>query len=175
MYQEIDAWDHATARNRRIKSGGMYVFSVYIMRSGTVDGTFNILLEAYDNNTWRGYLPRRYRDSGTDQLAEYTGAAAKLALAASDLTTEWSRYYAVFRADPSLGVTKQIRVTLEYADGTASITDGIFITQAMLSEGEELSVWTPDMGSDVQHPVPADPPGGIGDSDGRRGGRYQEA
>jgi hypothetical protein len=170
LHEEIDAWGHATKNRRKIKKGGLYTYQVKIRKTGSPNGSVKLRLEQYDNGVLSGQSPRRYRDAGTDLLAEYTGAAADRTIAAADLTDDWQLFHATYRMDPAF-TTKQLRVTIERSDSTAG---EVFVSEAMLSEGEEVAQWTPDMGdSTTSHPDLTNPPNPIGDSPGRRPGYWE--
>ena len=173
VWQEIGAWDNPLTRFRKIKRAGVYVLSAYFrIASGTPNGEIRFFLEQHNDAVVPklGNAYRRYRDSA-DVLqwsnADYT-------FSASLLTAEWQRFWAVYRTDSTLANSRQIHVNLAWAEGT---TGSIAITQAMLNEGEEVGVFTADMGDTwIAWPQGSgDPPNGVGDGDGTRVGRYIEA
>jgi len=178
LWQEIEAWDSnagvmpALARFRKIKRAGVYVLSAYIAALGGTppNGVVRFFIEQHNNGTQLGNSERRYRDSSDTLL--WTSGDYEISAAA--LSTEWQRFLAVFRMRTDLSPTRQLHVNLAWKDGTAG---GIKMCQAMLNEGEDVGIFTADMGdTDTAWPVnPADPPNGRGDGDGKRIGRYTEA
>ena len=165
LYQEIGAWQHGTAAFMKIGKNAYYVLSAYVKHGGvTPNGYFRMYLDQYDANTYRGHSLRRYRDTNSNLVT----SATVLQIAGSSITSTWQRFYSVFRTDSSLGTTKELRVNFQHADSTAG---DIYVSQVMLSEGEELTAWTADMGDTTQStPIAGDPTPGIGDgSSGRVG------
>lgn len=179
VFQEVDAWSIGLggAAGVKIAKGGFYVFSGlfrYDTGLGQPTGEFIIYLEQYANNVKSGDALRRYRDSGTQQLAYYPQGSANnpYTVPCSLLTTSWQRFYAVFQTDATL-TTNQLRCNIALHNTNAG---GIFMCRLMLNEGEDIAYWTGDMGNTaVSQPINTNPPGGMGDGSGNREGRFPQA
>jgi hypothetical protein len=177
LWQEVEAWESAAvampalARYRKIKRAGVYVLSAYIAALGGTapDGYMRFFIEQHNNGTQLGNANRRYR-LADDSLAWTT---ADYEISAALLTTEWQRFYAVFQMRTDLTPVKQLHVNIAWFNGTVG---NVKVTQAMLNEGEEVGVFTADMGDpNIGWPVnPGDPPSGRGDGEGKRDGRWLE-
>ena len=163
LFQEIDAWDLGLggAPGCKVTKNGVYCFSFWAKHDGVApDGFLSFYLEAYDDGTFVDYFSRQYRDSSSD-LQYYTGLSAPMNIAGSSMTSDWTRYYAVFRTDGSVGTVKQVRVNFAFYD---SVAGEVRLTRPMFHEGEAPSGWTGDMGDpSTSAPVPFDPPGDVGD------------
>ena len=163
LYQEIDAWDLGLggAAGCKVTKNGVYTISFWARHDGVApDGFMQFFLEAYDDGAFVDYFPRQYRDSSSD-LQYYTGGSAPMFIPGSTMTSDWTRYYAVFRLDGTVGTVKQIRATWAFHDSAAG---EIRLTRPMVHEGEAPSGWTGDMGDpSTSAPVPQDPPGDVGD------------
>lgn len=162
VIQELGAWDNPTPKEVKVGKYSLFVLSVWAMRVGVnvPSGSLEIYLLQMDNDTERGYLPRQYRDTD-NTLQYYTGSAAKIVIPGSSLVTTPARFFAVFKTDPDLGVTKQLRVVFRHVN---SLLGHIHIKQPKLEDGEVLTGWTGDMGDpSISYPIPttAIPP--IGD------------
>lgn len=172
LFQDLDAWDTNRATPTRfckMKYGGVYVFSVYLKRSGGVpNGTFRLVVEQNNNGAFLGNALLRYRDgSGVLQ-----SVASTYNIDTTILATTWTRFYGVYTLDTTLSPTREVRFTFTHSDSTAG---DIVVCQPMLNEGEELGLWIADMGDvRVSQPTPADPPGDVGDGPGTRKGYIEQ-
>lgn len=178
VFQEVDAWSGGLggAPGIKITRGGFYVFSGlfrYDVGLGQPTGEFVIYIEQYANGIKSGDALRRYRDSGTQQLAYYPQGDPNnpYTIPCSLLTTSWQRFYAVFQADASL-TTNQLRCNIALHNTNVG---GIFMCRLMLNEGEDIAYWTGDMGNTlVSQPPNTNPPGGMNDGPGNRDGRFPQ-
>lgn len=178
VYQEVEAWNSNAAAPPapyiKMKKDGTCCWAVKLAKdvaSAQPDGTIGIYIDLYDNNTFRGEAPRRYRDSATDALLYASGPSAHINVSGADLLSTWQLFFGVFKLDSSLGTIRQCRFNVTWANGTQG---KVRIKEAMVNDGEERGIFTGDMGDiRVSWPTPGDPAGPIGDGDGRRTGRYQ--
>lgn len=178
LFQEVDGWSVGLGGVAGIKvtKGGIYVFSGlfrYNAGFGQPTGEFVIYLEQYNNNTKTGDALRRYRDSGTQDLAYYAQGDANnpYTIPCSDLTTSWQRFYAVFKTDASL-TTKQLRCNIALHNTNVGAMQ---VSRVMLNEGEDVAYWSGDMGNTaIAQPINSFPPGGMGDGSGNRTGRIPQ-
>lgn len=169
LFQEIEAWNSALgAKAKRLKKDGLCCWSVYLARAATAtDGIVGIYIEVYNNGAFVGIVPRRYRDSASDELVWATGVSAYIEVAGANLLQDWVRYYGVFKLDSSLGTVKQFRFNVARIGGVSGV---VRVCQAMVNDGEEVGVFTANMDLDGSWPTPGDPAGGIGDGRGLRDG-----
>lgn len=174
LYQEIDAWSLGLggAQGVKITKGGLYVLSgVFRYDTTQPTGIFYLWIDQMNNNAVSGQALRRYRDPADQALKFYTQGSAsnKYAVACSDLTSTWQRFYAVFQLDSSL-TTKQVRPQFSLYNTTVG---DLRLKWAMLNEGEDLGYWTGDMGdTTVAQPIGGGPDPHSGDGPGGRGGPY---
>jgi hypothetical protein len=172
LFQEDEAWDTALgAAFIKVRKDGTVCWQVKLARQvggSQPNGFASVYIDLYDNNTFRGEAPRRQRDSGTDEFAYVTGASAHVEISGADLITDWQIFFGVFKLDSSLGTIKQARFNVAWLDGTQGT---VRVADAMVNDGEEPGVFTPDMSDPtVAWPIPFDPPGTYGDGDGTRRG-----
>lgn len=166
-YMEINGWDNAAPV---IRSGMPLTFQALIKHGGGVspNGIFKMYIETYNAGAFVEYCPRRYRDPADDslQLVDDTGGAANvLEIAGSDFLDSWQLFFATFVPTAANTVTA-VRITFGWSGGD---TGDIYVTQPMLSGGEELCVWTSEMVDTAIRPsVGGDPAGGLGDGPGGR-------
>lgn len=171
LWQEVEAWDSNAAAPPtpfiKVKKDSVCCWAVKVAKdpgSAQPNGTVTIVAELYSNGTFQGYAPKRYRDSATDALLFATGSAARVDISGADLLSDWVLFFGVFRLDSSVGTVRQVRFAISWFDGTQG---KVRVCEAMVNDGEERGIFTPDMGDvTVSIPVPVDPPGPIGDGDG---------
>lgn len=171
LWQEVEAWDSNAAAPPtpfiKVKKDSVCCWAVKLAKdsgSAQPNGTVTIVAELYSNGTFQGYAPKRYRDSATDALLFATGTAARVDISGADLLSDWLLFFGVFRLDSSVGTVRQVRFTISWFDATQG---KVRVCEAMVNDGEERGIFTPDMGDvTVSIPVPVAPPGPIGDGDG---------
>lgn len=175
LYQEVEAWDTGLgAAFVKMKKDGVCCWAIKIKKKvggAQPDGTIGIYIDLTDNGTFRGEAPKRYRDSASDSLLFASGAAAHVNISGATLTDDWTIFYGVFKLDSSLGTVRQCRFNVAWLDGTQG---NVRVKEAMVNDGEERGIFTPDMGDiTISWPIPGDPAGYIGDGDGKRDGEIQ--
>lgn len=162
-YQEVDAWDLGLggARGCKVTKNGVYCMSFLMCHDGVQpNGFVRFFLEGYKSGTFVDYFSRQYRDASSD-LQYYTGVNAPFVVDGSALLSTWTRYFAVFRMDSSIGTVRQVRFTWGHHESTTGV---VRVSRPMFHEGESPSGWTGEMGDpSTSVPVPTDPPGMVGD------------
>lgn len=164
-YQDIEAFD--AAANKIIREGAVLTLQFLIKHGGVLpDGTFSVYLEAYNAGVAQEFCPRRYRDPADDALKFYApGTLSLLSIPGSDLLSTWQGSFGVFLPRDSV-TTTVLRAAFRWTDGTVG---EIYVTQPMLSYGEELCNWTGQMvDTALRYPTPGDPPIPLGDGSGSR-------
>jgi hypothetical protein len=173
VYQEVGAWDSGTAPFVKLKKDGLVCWAILLAKdpgSAQPDGTISVYIDLYDNGTFRGEAPRRYRDSATDALLYVTGGAAHVDVSGAALLSDWTLYFGIFRMDSTVGTVRQARFNVAWFNGTQG---KVWMSEAMVNTGEERGAFTTDMGDiTVSWPIPTNPPGDIGDGDGHRDGHF---
>jgi hypothetical protein len=135
--QKVDAWDHATAANRRVPKGKYITIQVKARTSGgNPNGTFRIELWQYDGATYHSVFARR-RLSNDSIVFDLNG----MVINGSDMITDHQLYWAVFKPDWSL-TTVHILATLSHNDTTAGSGVNVNVTEWMLSFGDTLPAYT---------------------------------
>lgn len=168
LWQGVKAWE--AAADPIIKEGAVLTFQALIKHDGTLpDGTFTMYLESLDAvQAHNEYCPRRYRDPADDAL-KWTAAtsAAILTVPVASLLSTWQLFFAVFLPSTTAALDiAELRVNWGWDDGTVG---NIYVTQPMLSYGEELANWSGEMVERLmRHPRSGDPVGPIGDGPGHR-------
>lgn len=176
VIQEVEAWDSNAAAPAtpyiKIRKNAILCWQVKLARQSggsQPDGTIGIYIDLYNNNTFITEAPRRDRNSTTDVLEWRPAAFSHIDVSGADLTTDWALYYGIFKCDSSLGTIRQVRVNIGWFNGTQGT---VRLCDPMLNDGEEPGVFTIDMGDPTKNqPIPTNPPGGVGDSDGHRDGK----
>lgn len=161
IYQQINGWDPALAPNRKMKKGAYVLFQCKARTATTGNnGTLALEIQLWDGGAYKAHCPyrRRISDDSWDEVGStYT-------LACSSLLTTYSTVFAVFRLDETAngGVIDEVRPVI-YVESCTSFD--IYLTEIMLSEGDELTMWTHDMGDtgydypDATGPLPTYPEG----------------
>jgi len=171
VYEETEAWDTTqTPAFVRLRKDGYITYAVLLARAAgdQPNGILGLYLDLYDNGTFRGECPRRYRDPADDNLKWYTGAAAHIDVSCADLLTDWQLFYGVFKLDSSLGTIRQLRFNLAWFNGTQG---GVRACEVMCNHGEERGVFTGEIPVN-SWPVPGNPPNAFGDGEGGRSGKF---
>lgn len=167
LSQRIDAWDNATAANRRIPKGKHLTFQIKIRSSGgQPNGTLAVEIRQYDtadaesgNATWR--------EREADDDVVFT--ANSLDFDASNIDTDFQLVVGTCELDQE-AETAYIIVRIGYA---SNVWNGINVnvTQPMLSFGDTPPQWTAEMPDPlITYGPPAGgtpiPPGHFPDRDG---------
>lgn len=158
-YGEVGAWEHGNATFRKIEKGATYILSFYGRHTGTTpDGTFSVFVQQMTNGLGIGDCLLRTRDS--DGTISY--AAGSFQIDASQFTSVYLRYYAIFKMDSTLSPTKQLHYNFSWADGTVG---EVAVEKIAFQRGEILPPWTSDMGdTSIAIPNPTFPTDPIGDN-----------
>jgi hypothetical protein len=163
VYQNING---ASGVPAIIRNGALLTFQGLVKHGGVVpDGYFGFYVETFNGAAHNEYCARRYRNS-SDALDWITGPSARVNIPTTDLLSTWQLFFAVFRIDTSFTATT-LRANFGWDSGTVG---NIYVTQPMLTFGEELCNWTGQMvDTALRYPKSGNPFGGIGDGPGRRG------
>jgi hypothetical protein len=164
--QIIGAWGSAAAGTQRIESQAIYALSVYARHTpGSPNGTFGIWMDEWSAGVNLRTCELRSRDAG-DNIVWTPGAVL---IAGSDMTEDHQRYFGIFRTSSDSSVDA-IHVHISHSFSNNGVN--IIITKAMLSPGEELAAWTPELvDPDVIFPLPSGgvaPPGPYDDTERSR-------
>lgn len=167
LIQGVNGWNHGT--DPIIQTGALLTFQALIKKSGSVDGVMSMYLETLNvANASQEFCPMRYRDPADDALKWHAAGTpdSVLFISSSDLLDSWQMFFAVFKPTVTGLSVDEVRVNWGWQDGTAGL---IYITQPMLSYGEELCNWTGQMIDPLlRHPGSGDPRGGFMDGPGGR-------
>lgn len=169
LVQDIGAWDHATAANRRLPTNKLLALQVKARTSGGQPNGI-LYLEIQQWNGGAQSATAKYRQRLANDVLDTS--ATSLAVAGSDILTDHHVYWGVFVPDPN-AVTTFFRALIHY-DVTNWNGVNIYLTEAMLAIAEVLPAYTPQMADPaITFTRPSGgaplPPGGFDPDDG--GGR----
>jgi hypothetical protein len=172
VFQEIDAWDHATPGH--IPKGKLLNFQVKVRTSGGApNGTFYLDILQYNgaSHVSEGRLRERLSD---DEYTTVDGAGGTtqgddfLAVAGSDIVTDYQLVHGTFYLDPAVTTTKIMPRIIYSVTSWNGVN--VIITEPMLSIAETPPYWTADMvDPDITYGPPSGgapiPPGHFVDGD----------
>lgn len=165
----VDACDNATAANRRIATWKSWVLQVKARTSGgQPNGWLTLYIEMFDGaGVSLGFAVVKTRLSS--DAPDFTDAS--VTVIGSEIMTDHFVYHGIFILDPTLTIA-YINVVAGYSTINWNGVN-IFITEAMLSPGENLPQWTAQMpdpditcgkvtgGADAPPPLFTDQDGGF--------------
>lgn len=166
LVQDIGAWDDATAANRRLPTNKLLCLQVKARTSGgQPNGILHLEVQQWNGGAQSGTA--HYRQRLANDVLDVS--ATSLAVAGSDILTDYGVYWGIFVPDPN-AVTTFFRVLIHY-DVTNWNGVNIFVTEAMLALAEVLPAYTPQMADPaITFTRPSGgaplPPGGFDPDDG---------
>jgi hypothetical protein len=172
--QRIGAWDNtggATGREcRRVDKGQNLTFSIYAKSTSATgpNGTLTLFI-AMLNAAFAQIGSYNVKTRLSDDSFDYTDTT--YIIAGSDLPDEHYRYYATFSPTTIPAGVHWIEARITHNDSDNG--NNVLVTKVMLSYGDQMHAWTPELVS-VIYPPPGSTPPGNGydeDSDGGRTGR----
>jgi hypothetical protein len=173
VFQEIDAWDHATPGH--IPKGKLLNFQVKVRTSGGApNGTFYLDILQYNgaSHVSEGRLRERLSN---DEYTTVDGAGGStqgddfLAVAGSDIVTDYQMVHGTFYLDPAVTTTKIMPRIIYSVTSWNGVN--VIITEPMLSIAETPPYWTAEMvDPTITYGPPSGgaptPPGYFNDEDG---------
>jgi hypothetical protein len=168
IWQDVGGWS-AAAGSRKLKKGNYVVFQAKARASAAgTNGTLQMVIQLWNGGVFQDNANYRARIAD-DTMSEST---SWIVLDASTLSTSWSTVWGVFRLTET--VTCDVVRMMIFNEGVTN--NDIYVKEVGLFEGDELTLWTHDMGDTTyDYPNPGGPtptyPGGVGG----RGPRLDEA
>lgn len=142
IQQQIDAVDHGTAGNRRVPTWKPLVLQVKARTSGgAMDAGHWLAMYIEQYNGGALTAPASLRQRLSDDTLDFGDST--LFVFGDDITEDHQVYYGVFVLDPT-AVTTHIVVTIGFATVDWSGVN-VYLTEAMLSFGENLPQYTPQL------------------------------
>lgn len=138
--QDIDGWDNATAANRRIPTSKLLTLQVKARTSGgQPNGILYLEIEQWNGGALSGNCAyrRRLSNDAVDTSLTFLGVNG------SDILADHHVYWGVFVPAPA-ATTTFFRARIHY-DVTNWNNVNIVVTEAMLSFGEAIPQYTPQM------------------------------
>lgn len=166
VVQDIGGWDNATAANRRLPTNKLLCLQVKARTTGgQPNGILHLEVQQWNGGVQSGTA--HYRQRLSNDVLDVS--ATSLAVAGSDILTDYAVYWGVFVPDPN-AVTTFFRARIYY-EVTNWNGVNIYVTEAMLAVAEVLPAYTPQMADPaITFTRPSGgaplPPGGFNPDDG---------